>query len=97
MYTNMLHWHTDYELKSYFKSEYKQDYEYAYNNFLENRKSENRKSRLQFLKNFFKSFFLTENQKMENYFAMATSHEDLERRQRAWEEEHSHKKIGVSY
>ena len=34
---------------------------------------------------------------MENYFAMATSHEDLERRQRAWEEEHSHKKIGVSY
>ena len=58
MYTNMLQWETDQELKSYFKSEYKRDFEYAYNNFLENRKSENRKSRLQFLKSFFKKQML---------------------------------------
>ena len=97
MYTNMLQWDNDHELKSYFKSEYKEDFEYAYNNFLDNRKSEKRKSRLQFLKSFFRSLFPTQEEKMERYFAQATSHEDLERRQRAWEEEHSHKKIGVSY
>ena len=72
------------EMKAYFKTEYRGEAEWAYYNWLESTINKTKKKSL--LARFFRYWFPTEQQLMENYLSQATDLVDLEQRQKIWEE-----------
>ena len=88
------------ELRSYFKSEYRTDWEVNYEHFMSQRIEERKAASRRKLKSFFRAitrFFIPDDKSdYEKFLSQADSHEDLERRQRMWDEQHSHKRIGAA-
>lgn len=88
------------ELRSYFKAEYRTDWEVNYEHFMSQRIEGRKAASRRKWKSFFKAiarFFTPDNKSdYEKFLSQAVSHEDLERRQRMWDEQHSHKKVGAA-
>lgn len=86
----------------FFRTEYKNEFDAiaAYNSFLQIQEDHRAEQRKLFFKKLWKSFcnlfvIKGEKQRYEEYLAMSTSLEDLERRQKIWDTYLSHKRTGA--